>query len=80
MVLPNVALRRLGHGANAFRPTTRLVVGDIHQRTRFPMSLGYYLCCLSWGDSEEAVAIYRDLGFIVEDDTVEYLQQAIADP
>ena len=34
----------------------------------------------TWGDSEEAVAIYRDLGFTVEDDTVEYLRQAIADP
>ena len=29
----------------------------------------------TWGDSEEAVAIYRDLGFTVEDDTVEYLRQ-----
>lgn len=27
----------------------------------------------TWGDSEEAVAIYRELGFVVEDDTVEYL-------
>lgn len=33
----------------------------------------------TWGDSEEAVAIYRELGFVVEDDTVEYLQQPIAD-
>ncbi len=33
----------------------------------------------TWGDSEEAVAIYRDLGFTVDDDTVEYLQQPKAD-
>lgn len=33
----------------------------------------------TWGDSEEAVAIYGDLGFTVEDDTIEYLQQPMAD-
>jgi protein-S-isoprenylcysteine O-methyltransferase Ste14 len=49
MVVSNLALRRLGHGANAFRLTTRLVVADIYQRTRNPMSLGYYLCCLGLG-------------------------------
>jgi protein-S-isoprenylcysteine O-methyltransferase Ste14 len=49
LAVSNMALRRLGHGANAFRLTTRLVVGDIYQRTRNPMSLGYYLCCLSIG-------------------------------
>jgi protein-S-isoprenylcysteine O-methyltransferase Ste14 len=43
------ALRRLGHGANAFRLTTGLVAGDIYQRTRNPMSLGYYMCCISAG-------------------------------
>ena len=43
------ALRRLGHGANAFRLTTQLVAGDIYQRTRNPMSLGYYMCCISAG-------------------------------
>jgi protein-S-isoprenylcysteine O-methyltransferase Ste14 len=43
------ALRRLGHGANAFRLTTRLAAGDIYQRTRNPMSLGYYMCCISAG-------------------------------
>ena len=43
------ALRRLGHGANAFRLTTRLVVVDIYRRTRNPMSLGYYLFCISAG-------------------------------
>ncbi len=48
-VASNTALRRLGQGANAFRLTTRLVVGDIYQRTRNPMSLGYYACCLGLG-------------------------------
>lgn len=33
----------------------------------------------TWGDSEAAVAIYRELGFVVEDDTVEYLQQPMTD-
>jgi protein-S-isoprenylcysteine O-methyltransferase Ste14 len=44
-----MALRHLGHGANAFRLTTELVAGDIYQRTRNPMSLGYYMCCMSAG-------------------------------
>jgi protein-S-isoprenylcysteine O-methyltransferase Ste14 len=48
-VVSNLALRRLGHGANAFQLTTRLVVADIYQRSRNPMSLGYYLCCLGIG-------------------------------
>lgn len=33
----------------------------------------------TWGDSEEAVAIYGDLEFTVEEDTIEYLQQPMAD-
>jgi protein-S-isoprenylcysteine O-methyltransferase Ste14 len=45
----NRALRRLGHGANAFRLTRKLVEGDIYQRTRNPMSLGLYLTCLALG-------------------------------
>ncbi len=45
LVASNVALRRLGQGANAFRLTRQLVVTDIYQRTRNPMSLGAYL---SW--------------------------------
>ncbi len=49
LLVSNIALRRLGHGANAFRLTTRLVVADIYQRTRNPMSLGYYLCCVGIG-------------------------------
>lgn len=39
----NVALRRFGEGSNAFRLTKRLVVGDIYERMRNPMSLGYYV-------------------------------------
>ncbi len=39
----NVALRRSGHGANAFRLTRQIVDTDIYQYTRNPMSLGFYL-------------------------------------
>jgi protein-S-isoprenylcysteine O-methyltransferase Ste14 len=49
LFVSNVALHRLGNGANAFRLTTRLVATDIYQRTRNPMSLGYYLSCLAIG-------------------------------
>ncbi|MDH4198027.1 MAG: hypothetical protein OEW05_11500 [Candidatus Aminicenantes bacterium] len=45
----NVALRRLGQGANAFRLTKRVVVGDIYERTRNPMSLGFYLWAAGGG-------------------------------
>jgi protein-S-isoprenylcysteine O-methyltransferase Ste14 len=49
LFVSNVALRRLGHGANAFRLTTQLVVADIYQHIRNPMSLGFYLCCVGVG-------------------------------
>jgi protein-S-isoprenylcysteine O-methyltransferase Ste14 len=45
----NRALRQLGQGANAFRLTQKLVEGDIYQRIRNPMSLGFYLTCLALG-------------------------------
>jgi len=48
-VVSNVALRRFGEGANAFRLTKRLVIGDIYERTRNPMSLGFYLACVGIG-------------------------------
>jgi len=48
-VVSNVALRLLGQGANAFRLTKRLVVGNIYKRTRNPMSLGYYLASVGIG-------------------------------
>ena len=47
--ISNKLLRDLGSGANAFRLTKQIVAGDIYQRTRNPMSLGYYLYCLGMG-------------------------------
>lgn len=48
-VVSNRLLRALGSGANAFRLTKQIVGMDIYQRTRNPMSLGYYLTSLSLG-------------------------------
>ena len=45
----NKQLRALGSGANAFRLTKKIVETDIYQRTRNPMSLGFYLWTLSLG-------------------------------
>jgi protein-S-isoprenylcysteine O-methyltransferase Ste14 len=39
----NMALRRLGQGANAFFLTKRLVVENLYERMRNPMSLGLYV-------------------------------------
>lgn len=47
--ISNRLVRALGGGANAFRLTKRIVEQDIYKRTRNPMSLGYYLFCLSIG-------------------------------
>lgn len=47
MVVSNRSLRVLGSGANAFKLTRRVVEQDIYQRTRNPMSLGYYMLGLS---------------------------------
>lgn len=49
LVITNKLLRALGSGANAFRLTKRIVAEDVYQRTRNPMSLGYYLFCLAVG-------------------------------
>ncbi len=46
-VVTNKALRALGSGANAFRLTKVVVAQDIYQRTRNPMSLGFYLVTLA---------------------------------
>lgn len=43
----NQLLRARGDGANAFRLTQRVVAADVYRRTRNPMSLGYYLTCVS---------------------------------
>lgn len=48
-VVSNRLLRAMGSGANAYRLTQRIVANDIYQRTRNPMSLGYYLLALSIG-------------------------------
>jgi protein-S-isoprenylcysteine O-methyltransferase Ste14 len=42
----NKLLRALGSGTNAFILTKRVVSDDIYQRTRNPMSLGFYLLAL----------------------------------
>jgi len=62
----NKLLRSLGEGANAFRPTKAVVDSNIYQRTRNPMSLGYYLWALGLGlisDSTLATLVVV-LGFI----------------
>lgn len=43
LAVTNKALRALGHGANAFRLTSTVVVDRIYALSRNPMSLGYYL-------------------------------------
>ena len=45
----NKLLRALGSGANAFRLTQQVVATDVYQRTRNPMSLGYYLGAVALG-------------------------------
>ena len=45
----NKLLRTLGSGANAFRLTRQIVTADVYQRTRNPMSLGYYLGSIALG-------------------------------
>ncbi len=45
-VLTNKLLWELGHGNAAFRFTKNVVAQDIYNRTRNPMSLGYYMVVL----------------------------------
>src|SRR5687767_16020149 len=47
--ISNKLLRALGSGANAFRLTKKIVEDDVYQRTRNPMSLGFYLFALALG-------------------------------
>ena len=44
--ISNRLLRALGNGANTFRLTKKFVKTNVYQRTRNPMSLGYYLFAL----------------------------------
>jgi protein-S-isoprenylcysteine O-methyltransferase Ste14 len=62
----NKLLRNQGNGANAFRLTKTVVEADIYQRTRNPMSLGYYLWSLGLGliSSSTLVTLVVLLGFI----------------
>lgn len=45
----NRLLRTRGAGTNAFRLTRQIVASAVYQRTRNPMSFGYYLCALALG-------------------------------
>jgi protein-S-isoprenylcysteine O-methyltransferase Ste14 len=45
----NKLLRALGSGANAFRLTRQIVATDVYQRTRNPISFGYYLGAIAMG-------------------------------
>jgi protein-S-isoprenylcysteine O-methyltransferase Ste14 len=49
LAVSNKLLRTWGNGANAFRLTKQVVLDDWYQRTRNPMSLGFYLLCVSTG-------------------------------
>ena len=49
LAISNKLLRTLGSGANAFRLTKQVVLTVLYQRTRNPMSLGFYLLCVSAG-------------------------------
>jgi len=59
-------IRTIGKGANAFRLTKHVVVQDVYERTRNPMSLGYYLFSLSAGfiSGSTFLTIYVLLGII----------------
>lgn len=62
----NRLLRSLGSGANAFRLTRLVVAQDVFRHTRNPMSLGYYLLCLSIGflTGSTLLTLYVLLGVI----------------
>lgn len=49
LAISNRLLRTLGNGANAFRLTKQVVFADLYQHIRNPMSLGFYLLCVSTG-------------------------------
>jgi protein-S-isoprenylcysteine O-methyltransferase Ste14 len=49
LIVSNRLLRAIGSGANAFRLTRKIVENDVYQRTRNPMSLGFYLFALALG-------------------------------
>ena len=49
LVLSNKCLIKVGKGAAAFVLTQRIVSESVYQRTRNPMSLGFYLACIGVG-------------------------------
>lgn len=63
LVASNAALAKLGAGAAAFRLTQRFVDGGVYRLVRNPMSLGYYLVCLSLGLMAGSTAV--SLGVII---------------
>ncbi|NUQ83240.1 MAG: hypothetical protein HUU11_00885 [Anaerolineales bacterium] len=62
----NKLLRSLGSGTNAFILTKKIVNDDIYNRTRNPMSLGFYLCALAlaFASSSTFVLLAASLGLI----------------
>ena len=49
LVASNKCLIKVGKGAAAFLLTQRIVSESVYQRTRNPMSLGFYLACIGVG-------------------------------
>ena len=66
MAITNKLLRARGSGTNAFRLTKRIVADDIYERTRNPMSLGFYLLALAAGfvSGSTGVTLIALLGLI----------------
>ncbi|MCK6540314.1 MAG: hypothetical protein L6Q26_09670 [Anaerolineales bacterium] len=62
----NKLLRSLGSGTNAFILTKKIVNDDIYNRTRNPMSLGFYLTALAlaFASSSTFVLLAVSLGLI----------------
>jgi len=49
LVVSNKCLIKVGKGAAAFLLTQQIVRESVYQRTRNPMSLGFYLACIGVG-------------------------------
>jgi protein-S-isoprenylcysteine O-methyltransferase Ste14 len=65
MAASNRALAKLGAGAAAFKLTQRLVRESIYTLVRNPMSLGYYLVCLSLGFMAGSTALSLGVLFLL---------------
>lgn len=64
-VASNRALAKLGAGAAAFKLTKHLVRESIYTLVRNPMSLGYYLVCLSLGFIAGSTAVSLGVLFLL---------------